>query len=359
VPMQKRCIVWMVLVFIGGGCGAEEESFDAPARVAIPSEAIVASFGELSDTTEVDILTWARLASLSESGRYLTIGDHAPPFLRILDRKTGTKRSFAERGHGPGELMSAYSLDFLGDSVLLVLSAGQRLERFNVAGDWLTGHRLPDTGVLVKSIAVGCGERIFAYGVPVGHRRVDTVPWVHELKFGSEVSAEALLDIPGTGYFMGYGGLNGFDGNSEGLLLWHRAREPQVGYWLPCDGGPAILWSHTAPREIVERSMTLEGGEVGGAVLTLPDTLFQGAAALGQVKVRLRKAFQPEDGVDVSSFHVVGQDECQEVEILGDWTLHDAHRDGLVIATSDPFPRVEVIEWDWFNSVLTRVSCGL
>ena len=359
VPMHKRYITWMVLAFLGGGCGTDEEIFDPPARVAIPPEAIIASFGELTDTTEVEVLTWARLASLSESGRYLAIGDNAPPFLRILDRKKGTKTSFGERGNGPGELMSAYSLDFLGDSILLVLSSGQRLERFTVAGESLGGHRLPDTGVLVRSIAVACDDRVFAYGVPVGHRQLDTVPWVHELKLGSEISAEALLDIPGTGYLMGYGGLNGFDGNSDGLLLWHRAREPQVGYWLPCDGGSSVLWSHTAPREIVERSLTLEGREVGGSVLTLPDTLFQGAAAFGEVKVRVRKALRPEDGVEVSSFHVVEKDECREVELLGNWTLHDAHREGLVMETSDPFPRVQVVEWAWFNAVLSRVSCGL
>ena len=47
------------------------------------------------------------------------------------------------------------------------------------------------------------------------------------------------------------------------------------------------------------------------------------------------------------------------MEIFGEWTLYDAHRDGLVLATSDPFPSVQVIDWAWFEGSLTRVRCGL
>ena len=349
----------MLLASGVGGCGAEEETFDPPARVAIPPEAVVASFGEISDTTGIQILVSAWVAALSESGRFLAVGDRSPPFLRILDRETGARRSFGPKGQGPGELMSAYGLDFLGDSMLLVLSAGQRLDRFTVEGEWLAGHRLQETGVSVMSIAVACGGRVFAYGVPLGDRQMDTVPWLHELELGPDVSAETRLRIPGTGYLVGWGGLYGFDGNADGVLLWHRAREPQVGYWLPCDGSAVSMWSHTVSREVVERMMTLEGGEYGGSVLTLPDTVFHGAAALGLVKVRTRLALQPEDGVDVTTFHVVAGEECLEVEIFGAWKLHDAHRDGLVLDRSDPYPLVQVIDWAWLEGTLTRARCGI
>ena len=102
----------------------------------------------------------------------------------------------------------------------------------------------------------------------------------------------------------------------------------------------------------------VKSGEVGGSVLTLPDTLFQGAAALGPVKIRTRRALQPDDGIDVTSFHVVAGEECLEVEIFGDWKLYDAHRDGLVLATSEPFPSVMVIDWAWFEGILTQARCG-
>jgi len=346
------------LLFCLCACGPEDGAFDPPARVSIPPEAVTASFGEMSDASGTEILSSPWVAALSESGRYLAVGDRAPPFLRILDRETGAARAFGPEGQGPGELMSAYGLDFVGDSTLLVLSAGQRLDRFNVEGEWVGGQRLRETGVLVMSITVACGSRIFAYGVPFGYRQMDTVPWLHELAFATGVSTEERLRIPGRGYRVGFGGLYGLDGNEDGVLLWHRAREPQLGYWLPCEGGVASVWSHTASREIVEQRITLDGGDYGGSVLVLPDTLFHGAAAFGSTKIRARFAFKPGDGIPVTRFHTVQGELCREVDIFGGWRLHDAHRDGLVVSAFEPYPIVQVIDWEWFRASLTRVKCS-
>jgi hypothetical protein len=213
----------------------------------------------MSDATGTGILSSRSVAALSESGRYLAVGDRVPPFLRILDQETGAARAFGPKRQGTGELMSA------------------------------------------------CG----------------------------------------------------LDGNEGGVLLWHRAREPQLGYWLPCHGSAASVWSHTPAREVIERRITLDGGTTVAPSWSLFfDTVFHGAAASGSTKIRTRFAIKPFDGVPVTQFHTVQGTLCREVEIFVNWRLHDAHRDGLVVSALEPHPIVQVIDWEWFRASLARVKCS-
>jgi hypothetical protein len=355
--MRTAFLILLCPALLACGNEADDASFPPPARVEIPAEAVVASFGSLSDPSEMEVLTTVWLAALSETGRFLAVGDRAAPFLRVLDRETDSAVSFGAEGRGPGEILRPLALDFHGDSILLVL-AGGRLERFGTTGEWLGGRPLTGLGLQVTSMTAGCGDGIFLYGVPGNHRRLDTVPWLHEVDFGPEPSAETRLEIPGRGYDFGWGGLHGFDGTKEGLVLWHMFKEPQVGYWLPCDGGQAKIWSHTASdTERLGKAFELEDNRQG-MVLTLPDTLFAGAAARGSVKVRARRALEPDDEVAVTTFHVVTDDGCREVELEGEWTLRDAHADALVLTRYEPFSAVQVIEWAWFKSVLNPAPCA-
>ncbi len=343
------------------GCGGGGESFDPPAVLALPPDAVVASLGVLSDTTdEARTLSSVVAATVSASGRYLAIADRSAPFLRILDRGTRTARAFGPKGRGPGELLAANAVEFEGDSLLLVLSPGPRLDRFDVSGEWSGGHRLGESGLLVSAITIGCGGALYGYGVPTDHRKLRSVPWVHRLVVDSQMTAEALLEIPGTGYIFSYGGaLNGFDGSAEGILVWHKAKEPQIGFWLPCDGGPAEVWSHTASEEDPEAETLLDPTDGrGGMVLTLPDTLFAGAAVRGSVKIRARQPLEPPDGRGVTTFHLVEDGGCREVGLVGEWSLHDAHADGLVLSRREPFPSVEIVDWSWFESRLTPARCA-
>lgn len=295
-----------------GACSAEE-AFPPPARLTIPPEAVLASLGELEDSTGSECWPapgWRPLPDGPVSG----VGEIAvPPFLRVLDRETGAARSFGPRGAGPGELTSAYALAFMGDSTLLVLSH-QRVERFSVTGEWLAGRRAADAGLLISSLTTGCGGRVFAYGVPARHDGIELVPWVFEIEFDPEFSAKPLLWIPGRAS-PAWGALFGFDGGGEGVVLWHKFSEPEVGYWIPCDGSEPTVWSHAASRDEVEAVIDL--GNRGGMVLTLPDTLFQGAAARGDARIRARMWDRDKRGSEVTSFQVVDAEGCREVEFVG------------------------------------------
>lgn len=339
-------------------CGGADDRFGTPDRVHVPPESVVASFGELDDSTGVEVLSYVYGAALSESGRYVAVADRAPPHLRLLDRRTDSARSLAPEGEGPGELRTAWSVEFLGDSVLLALAEDLRIERYGVRGEWRGGHRLGGTGLLVSSITAGCGKEVYAYGHPAEYRHLDTVPWVHRLTLDEEASATPRLEIPGTDFRFGWGGLEGFDGTDAGVLLWDKGRSPQVGFWLPCGGDSHRAFDHRAAREI-EMETVLETREgPSGTALTLPDTMFAGAAARDSTQIWARRALRPDDGLRVTSFRVVTGGEGREVELRGRWSLHDAHPEGLLLETPDPYPSVKVVDWSWFEEQLTPVACG-
>lgn len=350
--MSARSLLALVAVVVTAGC-SPEEGFVPPARLDIPPQAVVASFGELEDSTGVQVLARPWAAALSESGRLMAVGEYAaPPLVRVLDRATGEVWSFGPRGRGPGELLSVHALEFLGDSVLLVLS-GQRLERFTVAGKWLAGHRSADLGLVVSSITSGCGGRVFAYGVPTDRPGRDSVPVVFELGLRHDPTVEARFWIPGRAGWA-QGALQGFDGGDHGVLLWHKFSEPEVGYWIPCDGSEPTVWSHAASLDEVEAVISLGGR--GGMVLTLPDTLFQGAAVRGSTRVLAHTWDWRTPASQVTRFRAADAG-CREVELVGDWRLFDAHADGVLVATMDPYPVVQLIDWNWFEGVLTRAPC--
>jgi hypothetical protein len=99
------------------------------------------------------------------------------------------------------------------------------------------------------------------------------------------------------------------------------------------------------------------GGERVGMALTLPDTLFAGAAARGSVRIMARSPLRPRDGAPYTTFRAVQGERCMAVEGSGSWTLHDAHALGLIVTRSDPFPVVRLVDWTWFERTLTDVAC--
>lgn len=96
----------------------------------------------------------------------------------------------------------------------------------------------------------------------------------------------------------------------------------------------------------------------GGMALSLPSTLFAGAAVRGSVKIRAHRARESRDPEPVTTFHVVTDGECHDVELVGEWSLHDTHVDGLVLSRREPFPSVEVLDWSWFEEQLTPARCA-
>jgi hypothetical protein len=338
-------------------CGDEQRRFDPPPYVYVTPEALNVSFGALSDTTGAEALGRIEDAALSESGRYMAIADQSSPHLKVFDRASDSAWSFGAKGEGPGELRAAYAVEFLGDSSLLVLSGDHRLKHFGVHGEWRGGSSLGPTDLLIGSITAGCGQRIYAYGHPAPYRNLDSLPWVHEVRRDPEVSTRPLLWIRGTEILFGRGSLKGFDATEDGVLLWDRAQAPHVGYWLPCGGDSVQTWSRWAAEEIeVESGLESREG-VSGEALTLPDTLFAGAAARGSTKIWARRPYRPDHEEQVTLVRVHREGTCRAVGLLGTWTLQDGHSGGLLVSTSEPFPSVSVLDWTWFETKLAQVGC--
>lgn len=352
-----RDFVFAVLVSVLAACGDEQPRFDPPPDVYVTPEVLLASFGSLSDTAGVEALGRINDAALSESGRYVAVADGSPPHLKVFDRASDSAWSFGAEGDGPGELRATYSVEFLGDSILLVLSGDHRLEHFSVQGEWRGGYNLVPTDLLIGSITAGCGQSIYAYGHPARYRHLDSLPWVHEVRRDPEISARPLLWISGTEFRFGRGSLKGFDATEDGVLLWDRAQTPHVGFWLACGGDSTRIWSRWAAEEIdVESGLETREG-VGGQTLTLPDTLFAGAVARGSTKIWARRPYRPDEGEQVTLVRVHRDGTCRAVGLLGTWTLHDGHSDGLLVATYEPFPSVSVLDWTWFETELAQVRC--
>lgn len=354
--MTQARLVSVVLVATVLGCGGGDQ-FGTPERVRLAPEAVLTSFGEFDDREGVEVLSDPVAAGLSESGRYLAVSDRSPPYLRILDRRTDAAWSFGSEGDGPGELRAADAVEFLGDSLLLVLARDQHLERYTPRGGWQGGRSLNEAGLQVASITAGCGGRIYVQGPPTRYRHLDSVPWVHELTTGAELSATSVLKIAGTDFHFGRGGLVGFDGTEFGVLYWDKARSPHVGFWIPCSDDSPMIFSHRASEQ-TDIETALESSEgVGGQAFSLPDTLFHGAAVRGSTRIWARYGRRPDTTTRATTFQVVASDRCRELKLVGEWILHDAHPDGLVVDRSHPFPKVNVLNWNWFAQHLTRVRC--
>lgn len=356
--MTGRDFVFAVLVLVLAACGDEQRRFDSPPDVYVTPEVVLASFGSLSDTTGVEALGRVDDAALSESGRYVAVADESSPHLKILDRASDSAWSFGAEGDGPGELRAAYAVEFLGDTSLLVLSGDHRLEHFSVQGEWQGGYSLSATDLLISSITAGCGQSIYAYGRPARYPHLDSLPWVHEVRHDPEVSTRPLLWIAGTEVRFGRGSLKGFDATGDGVLLWDRAQTPHVGYWLPCGGDSVQIWSRWAAEEVEVESGLRSREGVRGQALTLPDTLFAGAAARGSTKIWARRPYRPNDGEQVTLLRVHRNGACRGVGLLGEWTLHDGYSDGLLVSTYEPFPSVSVLDWTWFETKLAQVRCS-
>jgi len=352
-PMQvKACAAGLTLAFLLSACSGEE--FDAPTRLAVPPEATLFSFGGLADGAGGEALALVRHAILSESGQYLALGDYEAPFLRVVDRSTGAASSFGNSGEGPGEMRGVASIAFLGDSLLLVLTLGQRLERFTPAGEWIGGNSVREAGVAGYAMSVGCGGRLYMYGLPVGARaRGDIAPaWVHEVQVNDTLTSLPLLTIAGA-LSVAYGSLQGFQATSDGVMIWHKPSD--TGYWLPCGEREADIWTQADPVVTQARAVTDNSGNRGMALI-LPDTVFNGAAATAGVMLTARSWGR--GGTQVTAIRAVADRACREVELLGTWWLLHAHLDGIVLSSSNPFPSAKIIDWEWLQGSMTPVRCA-
>jgi hypothetical protein len=329
------------------------DAYEPVLRTDVPASAIASSFGELEDPAGLTTLSSVGVASLSQSGRYLAVTDaRSAPFVRIVELATGTVHRFGGSGDGPGEMRAAGAVAFSGDTLLFVLSPA-RLERYSPRGEWLGGHRLADAGIRLSSITIGCGGRLFGYGLAAPRPAGGPVPWVHELHIDSVLTATPLVHIDGPSGSMSFGALYGFAATDSVLLLWHRPTE--TGYRVACDDdAPTVLGRLGPPAPPVP----VGSSDAPGMAMTIPDTVFNGAAAAGR---RLLWAWGW--GWQRGREPVVELNErqgstCRALELRGDWRVRSAHEQGLLLSTNDPHPVVHLVRWDWLDENLRRVPCA-
>jgi len=322
-------------------------------RLKIDPSHVVQSVGRLDGAPEAAILSGIRAAELSEDGRYLAIANGSPPFLRIFDRSSDSIWSFGSGGEGPGELRAPWGMSWLGDTAIVVLS-GVRLDRFTIAGAWRGAIRLPDRGLVGMSVMTGCGDHVYVYGVPTGYAGMDPVPWVHEMPMDSISQPRPMLFVPGRAVgSVRFGARLGVDGTERGLFVWHRdiPTRKEAGYWVPCDGSEPHMVDGTPTSEQPNRA----ADRSSGVVLTLPDTMFSGAAA-GAAEMLRAESWTEEANV-VTRLIAMGDRGCSAVELIGEWVLKDLGETVLVLADQEPFPRVQLIDWKWLRDQMVAVPC--
>jgi hypothetical protein len=266
-----------------------------------------------------------------------------------MDLHSGISWSFGYQGEGPGELRNAYSVQFLGDTLISVISS-VHLEEFTTEGEWIDRTRLPDLGVRAVAHTWACSERWFFYGKPSERLRKDSTQWVHETAdLGTSVTPR--LSLPGTAPLR-FGALYGFAGTDEGVAVWHDQNGVGVGYWVPCEGKASVV-DHRGVEETVSTSLSAAGDRA--MVTVLPDTLFWGAVAEGTSFIH---AFQWEDGdEEITTIKVLDDTDCSSAELGGSWRIYDLSQGKLLLAQHDPFPAVKIVEWAWLRSLLTTGSC--
>jgi hypothetical protein len=221
---------------------------------------------------------------------------------------------------------------------------------------WQSVTSSSDQRLSVMSITSGCGGRQFAYGVPAELPRSDLVPWVHQLGGPTDDPSTPVLYVPGgVGGNVRFGALIGFDGAEDGVFVWHpQLSGVETGYWIPCDGSEPYVVDSINPGTTVTETFVAGADRV--MAVTLPDTLFAGAAAQRGLAIH---AFRWKDaGSVVTTIRTIQEQRCGAIELVGGWNVHDLEHGLIVLAQSEPFPAVHIVDWAWIESRLVKVVCA-
>jgi hypothetical protein len=272
-----------------------------------------------------------------------------------MDLESDSVITFGRRGGAPDEMGLFLSADFLTDSVVVVMAAGS-VNRFSVDGTWLSGRRLRATGVTFGALTTACGDQLYGFGMEGSRRQQESLPWIFRLSVPTSPddvpTVVPVLELPGSYRGFGIGQLVGLDGDENGILYWHRAHPTtHTGHWIDCGDYSTERWDTVslASPELVA------GAE--GVGLALPDSLFKGAVV--REGAFLRAYSWGVDDDPITHLKTVEPNGCREMTVAGKWTLHDGHARGIVMSTSNPFPRAVLVDWVWIDDALVAAKCSI
>lgn len=334
------------LVLIAGivlsGCGDGTDFPPVPRIGDLPADATILTVG--IDNPET-LLTRVRDAGISRDGRTIAIADAADPFLVLVDRVTGAELRVGAEGGGPGELTGVLSLGFTESNEVAVMSPGQRIDRFEITGEWIDGWPVHSLGLSVSSARPGCGGDLVALAVPRDHRERDLSPWLHRLSLGpdSELVSSGLF-MEGIGYRYTFGDTK-WDVEQGRLLFLQTMGGREGAFLVDC----TRMESDTVAMPL---SPTVEAG---GTSLTLPEEIATGAVLLpdGIVLTHWRGAGEQR----TTRVLLVRSLECRAVDLAGRWEIHDFRNGEALLSHLSPVPHILLVSWDEVESKMVPTEC--
>ncbi len=335
-------------LWCAGACDSQDLE-PIPRLSTLPDSATIWSAGALDGDTSALTISRVLDASLSRSGAIVAIADEVDPFVTLVDRGTGTVTRVAPEGNGPGEIAGVWSIGFIDDATLFVLSPGQRFDRFRLDGGWGGGGRLDHFDLTISAARPGCGGRLVMLGLPSDHRSRRVNPWFHvgPIDATDEAPTE-VLHLRGDGYQYFFGETR-WDADESRVLYWQTTagEGEERAFVVPCSRPSRdTLDMVSAPRSD-SRSQ--------GQALSLPEVITTGAVLTPSGV--LSTHWQWRNASPATRLVSSRYETCSAIDLRGQWSVHDRVGDEVLMSVGSPVPRIYVARWTALEAILQPVAC--
>lgn len=132
----------ILIVACGGDAGAEASAGGAASQEGDVAETTIESPPEVLVAMDSDLIGQVSGIELGEDGR-IYIADAQAHVVHILDASGDVEATVGREGQGPGEFLGPSALRLHADSLLVVDTGNQRIQRFTPDGDVLDSRPLP------------------------------------------------------------------------------------------------------------------------------------------------------------------------------------------------------------------------
>lgn len=304
------------------------------------------SIGRSTDTSSAYVFASIVGARVAAGGEFIVVLDNVAPYVHVFRSDGSIHSIFGKHGGGPGELKRPYALAASEDSLLLVLQSS-RLSFFDLDGTVRYEHPRAELGFSPLTATSGCGNRWFLYGPQFasGHRVRNG--WLHSMVIDSSNSLQTTIlyrdaDVP---RIRAYGKLYGFAATENGGLLYHENGRPPALISWDCKAGAADMHpvSTRIPRPGEATLMAIENGTMAVGVLTYPDTVLAGIGATKR-GVLWSMIIRPDPHTTRTEYFLLTDDSVYGIATRGRFVLRDVRHGKVLLSTSQPFPRVIVVD---------------
>lgn len=357
---QHRLPIWMTALALLTGCGLRPtEPVISLARFTDSLHHQVAVGGSPADVAtsagQIGLVLAAQIDSLHNQ---IVVLDISPPFIRLFGNDGAPRGSFVGKGGGEGEAEQPVSIAMLGDSVLLLAEFSGRMTEFSLQGRVLAQGSFPSIHAMAATGV--CGNRWLFYtpGTPsISSGSQDRLPWLQTLPMGLAVLEPKVVfrDLALRNERYGFGGKPyGLTAVAGGALLGHQyGPSPRILRW-PCNDGEKIeslaplpasgkygMASPSGAREVpISTSSLPKETAMGSGVLTsglVIATAIMTGSSQEQLQTRLT---------------LLRQGRAVSIVVDGMVTIRDSRPGvGLLVAVSDPIPRLILFSEDDLNSL--------